>query len=200
MVLDIIQRQHLTKLGDVVTNLQKFDKFLTVEEILDASRRLERRGEINLAEVKISPSFVRDLANIESNAPFWIAIFSCAAILVTMFVLPQDGMWFGARQVSIAVFLFVIPGYVMTNAFIARNRLSYVERIAVSVGLSLATVTLVGIVLAYGIAGIRAEPVVISLVALVTVLAFIAAYKEFARRHKARTLHRRFLGEHGENR
>jgi uncharacterized membrane protein len=117
-----------------------------------------------------------------------------------MFILPQDGIWFGARQVSITVFLFVIPGYVMTNAFIARNRLSYVERIAVSVGLSLATVTLVGIVLAYGIAGVRAEPVVISLVALITVLALIAAYREFVRRHKATTLHRRFLGEPGESR
>ena len=42
----------------------------------------------------------------------------------------------------------------MTNAFIARNRLSYVERIAVSIGLSLAIVALVGMVLAYGIAGI----------------------------------------------
>jgi uncharacterized membrane protein len=200
MVLDIMQRQHLTKLGDVVLNLQKFDKFLTVEEILDASRRLERRGEINLSERSISPSFAKNLADMESNAPFWIAIFSCAAMLATLFVLPPDGIWFGVRQVSIVVFLFIIPGYVMTNAFIARNRLSYVERIAVSVGLSLATVTLVGIVLAYGIAGIRAEPVVTSLVALVTVLAFIGAYKEFVRRHKAKVLHQRFLGESGENR
>lgn len=200
MVLDIMQRQHLTKLGEVVINLQKFDKFLTTDEIIDAARRLERRGEVNLSEEKISSSFVGNLGNVEANAPFWIAILASAAIIVATFILPQSELWFEITQISIVVFLFVIPGYVMTNAFIARNRLSYVERMGLSVGLSLATVALVGIVLAYGIAGIKQEPVVISLVAIVVALAFIGAYKDFVRRHKARILHRRFLGENGGSR
>jgi uncharacterized membrane protein len=199
MVLDIMQRQNLTKMGDVVVNLQKFDKFLNTEEIHDAARRLERRGEINLSEKKISSSFVRNLADVEVNAPFWIAMLSCAAILVTG-SFPEDAIWFELRQVSTAVFLFVIPGYVMTNAFIARNRLSYVERITVSVGLSLAVVALVGIVLAYGIAGIKQQPVIISLVTLVTVLAFVGAYKDFIRRHEAMISHLKFLGEEGSKR
>jgi len=200
MVLDIIQRQNLTKVGDVVANLQKFDKFLTTEEIHDAAKRLERRGEINLSEEKLSPSFLRNLGDIEGNAPFWISILGCIGVIVASFVLPQDDYWLGARQVAIAVFLFVIPGYAATNALIARNRLSYVERIAVSVGLSLATVALVGIILAYGIAGIGQEPIVVSLTAVVSVLALVAAYKDFKRRHKASALHRRFLGEDGEKR
>jgi hypothetical protein len=200
MVLDVIQRQNLTKVGEVVANLQRFDKFLTTEEIHDAAKRLERRGEVNLSEEKISPSFLRNLGDIQGNAPFWIAILGCIGVLAASFALPQDESWMGVRQAAIAIFLFIIPGYVTTNALIPRNRLSYVERIAVSVGLSLATVALVGVVLAYGISGIKQEPIVISLTALVVALALVGAYKDFRRRHEARTLHRRFLGEQGGTR
>lgn len=195
MVLDIMHRQNLTRVRDVVVNLQRLDKFLTSEEIHDAARRLERRGEINLSEEKISPSFFRNLADLEVNAPFWIAIAACSAMLVTAFLLPLDESWLAMKRVSSAVFLIVVPGYAMTNAFIARNRLSYVERIAVSVGLSLATVAIVGMVLAYGVAGVRLEPVTGSLAAIITILAFIGAYKDFVRRHHARLSHHKFLAE-----
>jgi uncharacterized membrane protein len=83
----------------------------------------------------------------------------------------------------------------MTNAFIARNRLSYVERIAISIGLSLATVSIVGMVLAYGVAGISLEPITGSLAGIITILAFIGAYKDFVRRHHARLSHHKFLAE-----
>ena len=195
MVLDIMHRQNLTRVRDVVVNLQKFDKFLTGEEIHDAARRLERRGEINLSEEKINHSFFRNLADLEANAPFWIAIAACSAMLVTAFLLPLEGSWLALKRVSSAVFLIIIPGYAMTNAFIARNRLSYVERIAVSIGLSLATVAVVGMVLAYGVSGISLEPVTGSLAAIITVLAFIGAYKDFVRRHHARLSHHKFLAD-----
>ena len=196
MVLDIMHRQSLTKMADVVSNLQKFDKFLTTHEIHDAARRLERRGEINLSEENITPSFFRNLADFEANSHFWIAIFACSAMLVTAFLLPADESSIALKRVSSAVFLVAVPGYVMTNAFIARNRLSYVERIAVSIGLSLATVALVGMTLAYGISGIRLEPITGSLAVVIIALAFVGAYRDFARRHHDRLMHHKFLVEH----
>lgn len=195
MVLDIMHRQNLTKMQDVVASLQKLDKFLTTGEIHDASRRLERRGEINLSEEKISSSFFRNLGDVEANTPFWIPVIACSILLFSTFFLPQNEWGISIRTISSAIFLFVVPGYVMTNVLIARNRLSYIERITVSVGFSLAIVAFVGMVLAYSIAGINLEAIVVSLTAVITVLAFVGAYKDFVRRHEARMSHQRFLGE-----
>lgn len=195
MVLDIMHRQNLTKMLEVVANLKKLDKYLSTEEIHDAARRLERSGEINLSEDKISSSFFRNLADIEANAPFWIPIIACSILLFAAFVLPQDESGLTVMRIASAAFLFVIPGYVTTNVFIARNRLSYIERIAISVGLSLAIVAIVGIVLAYGIAGINLQAIVVSLTGINIIMAFLGSYQDFIRRHKARDSHSKFLGE-----
>lgn len=196
MVLDIMHRQHLTKLGDIAVNLQKLDRFLTTEEIHDAARRLERRGEINLSEDRTGSSFLRNLADVEANAPFWIAIVACSVIAIATFVIPQAEYGQAVRRISSAAFLFVIPGYAMTNAFIARNRLSYVERMAVSVGLSLAIVAIIGIILAYGSTGITLEVVMGTLTAVIVALAIVAAYRDFVRRKDVRLAHQGFLGHH----
>ncbi len=187
-------------MGDVVLGLQKLDKILSTDEIHDAVSRLERRGQVSLSEEKIRSSFARDLADIEANGPFWIAIIACAAVVLATFALPQTDPWIAAKRIAGAVFLFVIPGYVMTNVFIARNRLSYLERIAVSVGLSLAAVAIIGIVLSYSIAGVRLEPIVISIASFNVVLAFFGAYRDFLRRHGARLSHHKFLRENSASR
>jgi uncharacterized membrane protein len=95
--------------------------------------------------------------------------------------------------------MFVMPGYVLTNALIARNRLSFVERLALSVGLSLAVVSMIGVVLAYSV-GVRLEPMIASLTAFVVGLAFIAAFRNYSARRRARQLHIRFLHDRVEGR
>ena len=193
MVLDIVHRKKLTKVGDVVVNIQRLDRFVTTDEIHEAVKRLERRSEINLAEEHISPSFLRNLVDAEANAPFWIAMISTIAFLATAFTLPEGESWIALKRVIAAVFLFAIPGYVMTNTLIPRNRLSYVERLAISTGMSLAVLSVIGIILAYGVAGIRLGPIVVSVSAFVVSVAVAGAYRDFVRRHQARLSHHRFL-------
>ena len=195
MVLDIIHRHKITKVGDAVVSLQKLDSFLATDEIHDAIKRLERRGEVNLSEENINPSFLRNLTDIEVNAPFWLAIITTITILIATFALPQDGAGDSAKRIAGAIFLFVMPGYVTINAFVARNRLSYVERMAVSVGMSLALVSLIGMVLAYSVEGIRLEPVITSITAFVSIMAFLGAYRDFRRRQQSRISHVRFLAD-----
>jgi hypothetical protein len=200
MILDIVHRQHMTKVGDIVASLRKLDGFLATQEIHDAIKRLEESGEVNLSEESSSNSFLKSLADVEVNAPFWLAIATTAAILVVTYLLPQDGTWLLAKTIAGAVFLFVLPGYVITNVFVARNRLSYAERMAVSIGLSLATVSLIGIILAYGISGIRLEPIITSMTAFVLVMAFLGAYVDFRRRSLVRELHSRFIASRSSDR
>ena len=72
-------------------------------------------------------------------------------------------------------FVIFIPGYLLTFALFPRKEdIDLIERIALSFGLSIAIVPLVGLILNYTPFGIRLEPIVISLTALVFILAFIS--------------------------
>ncbi len=191
MVMDIIHRHDCRKVSDVVANLQRLDREIDVDEIHGAIRRLEATGSINLSEERFAVSFLNDLMHVGRNARFWAAVTASAAMLITIYALPQGDPWNGARWILGAIFLFVMPGYAVTNFFIPRNRLSTIERVAVSVGLSLATVVLIGIMLSYSSAGVRIEPIVASVSLFSIIIALLAAHKNYSMREQAFDIHSR---------
>jgi len=199
MVMDIMHRRDCRKVSDVVANLQRLDREMDVDEIHGAIRRLEATGSINLSEDRSAVSFLSDLMHVGRNARFWAAVAASAAMLITIYALPQGDSWNGTRWILGAIFLFVMPGYAVTNFFIPRNRLSITERVALSVGLSLATVVLIGIMLSYSSAGIRIEPIVISVSLFSIIIALLAAHKDYSMREQAFEMHGRLLdNEHTE--
>ncbi|MGI0029789.1 MAG: DUF1616 domain-containing protein [Nitrososphaera sp.] len=198
MVMDIMHKHDCRRVSDIVVNLQRLDKEIGVDEIHSAVRRLEVTGSINLSEEKPAVSFLSDLTHVGTNARFWVAVAASAAILIAIYVLPQGEPWVATRWIAGAIFLFVIPGYTITNLFIPRNRLSTIERVAISVGLSLATVVLIGIILSYSPVGVRIEPIVISIALFNVVIALLAAEKDYSMRERAFDMHSRLL--HDEQR
>lgn len=83
------------------------------------------------------------------------------------------------RYVLGSVEVLFTPGYALIEALYPKaSDLTPLERLALSIGLSLALVPLVGLILNYTPFGIRLWPVVASLVALTTALALVAAYRK----------------------
>lgn len=79
-----------------------------------------------------------------------------------------------------SIFVLFIPGYSLIEALYPRSRdLSPLERLALSVGLSLAIVPLVGLILNYTPWGIRLDPTIISLSILSATLLSISSYRKF---------------------
>jgi len=75
-------------------------------------------------------------------------------------------------------FILFIPGYVLVfSLFPGRDSIDIIERIALSFGLSIAIVPLVGLVLNYTPWGIRLQPILISLISLVFILSAIGWYR-----------------------
>ena len=75
-------------------------------------------------------------------------------------------------------FVLLFPGYVLTAALFPRkNTLDAVERLALSFGLSIALVSLIGLILNYTPWGIRLYPVLISLVILIIALSIATWYR-----------------------
>jgi uncharacterized membrane protein len=93
-----------------------------------------------------------------------------------------------------------LPGYTLIEALYPKKEdLSSLERLALSIGLSLALTPLVGLVLNYTPWGIRLKPILVSLSLLTVFLALIALSRKFSRfkliiepikpREKRRKLH-----------
>src|SRR2546426_8183104 len=85
----------------------------------------------------------------------------------------------GPRGFTLALLLVLfLPGYTITaTVFPRRGEMDWIERIAMSIGLSLAVVPLLGVVLASTPAGVRIEAVVGSLL-LVTLGLCVVAYEQ----------------------
>lgn len=91
---------------------------------------------------------------------------SLATVLVIYAIL-SNSPFVALRWVLGSVFIFLIPGYVTVEGLFPRGRRpDAIERFALSVGLSLALVPLVGLMLDYTAWGITLTPIVTSLIAL----------------------------------
>ena len=77
-------------------------------------------------------------------------------------------------------FVLFFPGYALTAALFPRkNTLDAVERLALSFGLSIALVSLIGLILNYTPWGIRLYPILISLAVLIITLSIATWYRRW---------------------
>jgi uncharacterized membrane protein len=84
------------------------------------------------------------------------------------------------RWILGSIFVLFIPGFVSIEALFPKGReLDGIERFALSIGLSLAIVPLIGLVLNYTPWGIRLDPIVASLTLFTAALTATAIGRRF---------------------
>lgn len=104
-----------------------------------------------------------------------LVLISLLAILVVPLVLFTTGI---LRIVLGLLFLLFFPGYVLIAVLFPRKgSLGTIERLALSLGLSIAIVSLIGLVLNYTSWGIRLHPIVVSTVCFVLIASLTALYR-----------------------
>jgi uncharacterized membrane protein len=95
-------------------------------------------------------------------------------------MVPSEFPWVVSRWVLGLVFVLFIPGYAAVDALFPKSReLSAIERFALSVGVSLALVPLIGLLLNFTPWGIRLTPIVISLTIFTVALALAGLERRF---------------------
>ena len=110
---------------------------------------------------------------------FWGAMVYLAVTVASIYLLPQYPPFVYLRYVFGAIEVLYFPGYTLIEALYPKKEdLDSLERLALSIGLSLALVPLVGLLLNYTPWGIRLEPIVISLSILGVSLAVVAATRK----------------------
>ena len=113
------------------------------------------------------------------GAWFVLLIASVASAIVSIYAFPAFAPFVYVRYVLGSLMVLYLPGYSLIEALYPKKEdLDGLERLALSIGLSLALVPLVGLALNYTPWGIRLDPIVVSLSLLTVAFGFGAAYRK----------------------
>ncbi|MCS7104628.1 MAG: DUF1616 domain-containing protein [Thermofilaceae archaeon] len=137
-------------------------------------------GQLVLKDPSPPLTFRSYLTRLDYSAWLW-TLLSLSLITVTLVTVTEGGVsaLLPLRYVFGALTVLFLPGYAIVEALYPKGEeLSPLERLALSIGLSLAVVPLIGLILNYTPIGIRLYPVLTSLSILTCTTAFIGAYRK----------------------
>jgi hypothetical protein len=111
----------------------------------------------------------------------WLVLLMASVIsaIVSIYILPAASPFIYMRYILGSLMVLFLPGYSLIEVLYPKKEdLEGLERLALSIGLSLALVPLVGLALNYTPWGIRLDPIVASLSILTFALGLAAAYRK----------------------
>jgi len=155
------------------------------QEIIEFILKLQSDGKIKFEKYEPPPKSFISYLQTEQSYWYWITILISAATTTTVFTIPENLYpWVIIRHILGAIFVLWLPGYTFIKLLFptvkkAKEALDNIERIALSLGMSLAIVPIIGLLLNYTPWGIRLTPIVISLMALTIVFATVALIREY---------------------
>lgn len=171
--------------GDRETTLEEYVRSIARNDsdIYRAIRTVYREVEEGSAEL-IDPHPPRSYIEYLSRPDYSMWLWASASIVILTLILVQLTEILStltpARYVIGSIYVLFIPGYLLVEALYPYERsLSPLERLALSVGLSLAVVPLIGLILNYTSWGIRLWPVVFSLAIYDASMMVIASYRKY---------------------
>lgn len=167
----------------------------TLEEYVEELYAKTRRGRFNILKniyndiasgkiVLMDPAPPRDFVEYLSRPDYalwlWTTITLTAATIITVALSPIALWIIYLRYILGSISVLFLPGYVLIEALYPKEQdLSSLERLALSIGLSLAVVPLIGLLLNYTPWGIRLESVLISLTIFIAIMAIVASYRKY---------------------
>ena len=176
--------EQLAKLVKAKLPHEKTDRIIAFVELL------QRRGMLKFEKVKLqSPTSFTDYLTRSQSLWYRTIVVTTVTAAIIVFLVPEDYYpWTFARNIIGTIFVLWLPGYSLIRTLFPQKTspnaptetIDKIERIALSIGISLAIVPLVGLLLNYTPWGIRLVPIVISLLVVTLLLATIAALREYS--------------------
>ena len=194
-IIQIIKERKPQTVEQLVT-LAKEKLQISEREILETILQLQNEGKISLTKQQSQTSLkLTAYLKTEQALWYWITLTLSAATTAVVFAIPENFYpWVYVRYVLGTIFVLWLPGYTFIKALFpaeppiktSEKSLDTIELVALSLGMSLALVPIVGLLLNYTPWGIRLTPIVLSLLALTVVFATAAVIREHQAKIKAR--------------
>lgn len=114
---------------------------------------------------------------------FWILIFLTTVTTISIFTI-QEKMYpyIYFRYLLGSIFVLFLPGYSLVKTLFPTKEIDNIERTAYSIGMSLALVSLAGLLLNYTSWGISLTPITISLLILTIIFSVLGLIREHKRK------------------
>jgi hypothetical protein len=177
-----------------LTTLVKERINIPEKEILDHIIKLQNTGKIRLEkQIPPTPMKLATYLKTEQAIWYWATIIIAIATVAAVFMIPENFYpWVYIRYCLGIVFILWLPGYTFIKALFPTKvpiptlstELDNIERIALSLGMSIALVPIVGLLLNYTPFGIRLTPITLSLLALTIALATTTVIREHRNKMK----------------
>lgn len=161
---------------------------LDKEKILEFLQKLKVEVKIKLEEKSLeSKSFVSYLRS-GGSIWYWMILITQVMTVIMTFIISEDSYpLIYVRNISGLVFVLFLPGYAFTKVFFSGNLstkgstrdLEQIEQIVLSVGTSLALVSIIGLLLYYSPWGLGLTPILFSLMAFTSIFATAALIREY---------------------
>jgi len=186
----IIQLVENKKPQDVqqLVNLVKEETAIAESKIIKHIIQLQSQGKITLKPLPTPPPQELSIYLKTRDAYwYWITLILAATTTITAFTIPEDAYPIVyIRFLLGTLFVIWLPGYSFIKALFpteppiktSSKNLDSIERLALSIGMSLALVPIIGLLLNYTPWGIRLTPIVLSLLVLTTIFATVGVIRE----------------------
>ena len=162
---------------------------LSQEEISSLLIELENEDQLHFDKKEtLLPATLKAYVLLRQAAWYWAVIALAVATTTTVLTIPNDVyLTVYIRSALGIVFTLFLPGFTLTKVLFPSRvpiktdskNLDDVERFALSLGMSLVLVIIVGLALNYTPWGIGLIPIVLSLLALTTIFATAAVFREY---------------------
>jgi hypothetical protein len=179
-ILELVKKENPENVEQLV-KLAEEKLSLKQEEALKHVMQLINNGKIKLKEPhKPIPQSLKAYMRSGEAYWFWTTTLLTIATAITVFAVPENSYPIVyIRYVLGSIFVLWLPGFTLIKAlFPSKKEMDTIERAALSIGLSLAIVPIVGLLLNYSPWGIRLTPITISLLALTLTFATAALIRE----------------------
>jgi Protein of unknown function (DUF1616) len=176
MAIERLAGKEAVSLPVLVGDLSR-DLGYTTDEVTEGLMALQSRKVIVIAE-KSPYASLASYAVSPISLWFWAAVG--ATILSVLLLSVTSGVAVYLRYAFGSILVLFLPGYSLIEALYPKRELDELTRFALSIGLSLALVPLVGLVLNYTPFGLRLLPVALSLSGLTLVLLVTALRRKHA--------------------
>ena len=178
-IIDIVKKNNPKTVKELINLVQP--KCPTPEKkILERILNLQNQRKIALKkhQASVTPLLKSYIFSTKANW-YWTIITLALATTASVFTIPENVYPIVyARYLLGSIFILFLPGYSLIKALFPTRELDNIERLALSIGMSLALVPITGLLLNYTPWGIRTTPVTLSLLALTITFATAATIRE----------------------
>lgn len=186
-ILSIIGKERPETVEKLTQKVQK-EFGISRDEAFRRILSLEGRGLIKLKEKPVrTPQTLTGYLSSARSLWYWVTLSLAIATLIAVFIIPEGVYpYVYLRYILGLIFVLWLPGYSFIKALFpakppvktGKKELDTIERVALSIGMSLALVPLTGLLLNYTPWGITLTPVTLALTVLTIIFSTIAIVRE----------------------